>query len=127
MALAKIAFERIPGLDAANRNFDKIKQLAIDLNTLRSLVIDTGGLSVGVRFGHSSPGVTFTASASTPATTITHGLGKTPAAVFISRDGGAGTGIAWSVDTFTSTTFKVYGSYWASISGSAAFYWLAIG
>jgi hypothetical protein len=89
--------------------------------------LDTGGRSAGIRFGSGTltwPG----GSAFTNATSVTHGLGTTPAAVLVTGSGGA---TLVTANTVGATTFNALG---CTIDGSTpaasttiTFYWLAIG
>lgn len=80
---------------------------------------------IGVRFGTNT--VTFTASASSAGTAVTHGLSRTPK--FLNCNQAVSTSVlifgASSVgaSTFTASAFSVAGA----ITGTFTFYWLAIG
>lgn len=54
------------GWDAVRRNFEKAQVLSVD----------TGGQSLGVRFGTDT--ASFSAASNTGSITVAHGLGKTP-------------------------------------------------
>src|SRR4051812_14654890 len=106
---------------ALARNFDK----------LRALVPDTGGHSIGIRFGTQTltwaGGTTRTGSP-----VISHGLGKAPVVVFPSCSSPSGTWFpVLVVDTFTATSFTTRGVTSDGSSPGAGTtttaYWLAIG
>lgn len=82
-----------------------------------------GALGRGMRLGTDS--VTFTASATSATTAVSHGLGSTPTAVFTqwidaNIDGHA-------VTSPDATTFSVTARYVSAVTGTSFFYWLAIG
>lgn len=103
---------------AVERNFD----------LLRSLVVDTGGTSVALRFGTAT--LTYTAAAVSAATTVAHNLGTTPE--FIGSIGTAGTKrhiVNYVSSTRTTTGFDLISETadGAAMSGSISVFWLAIG
>lgn len=103
---------------AIDRNFEKLK----------SLVIDTGGESVGMRFGIAV--LTYTAAAVTPALTVTHGLGVTPECILALPASGANRHcVNYVVVTRTDTTFDLISETvtGAAISGNLSVFWLVIG
>ena len=112
-----ISLERLVDGSPAARNFD----------ALQSLVIDTGGQSVGARFGSGT--LTFPGSSdSTGELTVTHGLATTPVAVLVTGTGGT---TLVTVNDVGGTTFDALG---VTTDGSepaadteSTFYWLAIG
>jgi hypothetical protein len=119
-----ISLENILGRGEAaiQRNFDKLARL----------VIDTGGRSIGIRFGSG----TFTwpgASAFSNVATVPHGLGRAPGAVFITGSSNAGLNAFpdFSVFSFGATTFAAQaGTVDAQNPLNTAttnFYWIAIG
>lgn len=99
------------------------------IDQLNGLLIDTGGRSVGIRFGSNTitwPG----GSGTTSSTTVTHGLGRTPAGVYVSASTTLG-GTHINATSVGATTFSVQGT---TIDGSSpaggttgTFYWLVIG
>lgn len=100
------------------RNFDK----------LVATLIDTGGQSVGIRFGTDT--LSFSAAAASATKTITHGLGKTPVAVFAMSDLSTEYIVINSIAaSFTDTQFQVKAqtASGSSITQTPRFYWLAIG
>lgn len=112
-----IRLDQIPvdDWDALNRAVD----------TLRALVLDTGGKSLGLRVGVGSG--TWTASNLAADATVLHGLGRVPVAA------GAWpinvTGIGWSVMSWNATNIVVrgFGTSGSSFSGTFNFAWAAIG
>jgi hypothetical protein len=98
------------------------------VDTLRSLVLDTGGQSLGIRVGVST-GVVFTASTSSATKTVTHGLGRTPVVAFAIDNSAvaAGSGITLSTGALTSTTFGVVGFFPSALTTTIPFYWVVIG
>jgi len=96
-----------------------------NFQTLSRLLIDTGGRSVGLRFGADT--VTFTASVNSAVKTVTHGLGRTPITVVATASGSLGWNVL-RVFNFTATTFDVQGHDTdAARTGSDAIYWVAVG
>jgi hypothetical protein len=97
-------------------------------DTLRSLVIDTGGQSIGIRVGVST-GVVFTASTSSATKTVTHGLGRTPVVAFAIDNSAiaAGSGVTMSTGALTSTTFGAVGFFPSALTTTIPFYWVVIG
>jgi len=94
------------------------------IDTLRSLVIDTGGVSLGIRVGTGS--ATFTASPTSAAVTVPHGLGRVPAiAAGFSRNAQFG----YSVTGRDATNLTVVGSYepGTNQTGTITFDWMVIG
>lgn len=94
---------------------------------LQSLVVDTGGQSIGVRFGAASvtwPG----GSPFSTAKTVTHGLGRTPVTVLTTPNNSPST---CYVDTVGATTFNITLHTDDGSSPAAAttrtVYWLVIG
>ena len=108
-----IGLEHLADGSIADRNF---LQLA-------NLVIDTGGRSLGIRFG--SDTVSFTAAAQSANKVISHGLGKTPILVL----GIVGTqGMFLNTFTYTDTTFTASAYYAAgTTTGNFTIFWVAIG
>lgn len=110
-----IGLEQIADGSVTDRNFQK----------LMSLVIDTGGQSVGLRFGVAS--VTHTASVQ-GVQTVTHGLGRTPGAVLCTVNAGAdGTAYTASAFNLAATTFGIVTTRAPAFSATLSVYWVAIG
>jgi hypothetical protein len=112
-----IALEPLADGTVADRNFQK----------LMSLVLDTGGVTAGVRFGVDS--MAWTASRDSGPKTITHGLGRTPLVVFVTNGDtdGSYAGIAAYTAIPGATTFDVYGRTDGSITETKTIFWIAIG
>lgn len=109
-----IALEHLADGSVSDRNFQ----------ALMRLVLDTGGQSVGARFG--SNAVTFTASATSNTVGVTHGLGRLPVACFVSVGTANNLRVGWS--SLSSTGFNVTGhSAIGAVSGDLTFSWLVIG
>jgi hypothetical protein len=107
-------------------HFDEDDRRQSNWEEILRRLIDTGGQSIGVRFGvgaDSWPG----GSDTTSGVAVAHGLGKTPVVVFTQST----TITAHARPTaLTSTTFNgnlrtIDGT--APGAGAASFYWLAIG
>jgi hypothetical protein len=96
-------------------------------DTLRSLVIDTGGRSIGIRIG--SGAATWTASINAAPVSVSHGLGRIPAlAAAFPQAGGLGYEIP--ATSLTSTTMTVQGFTTAAnviTLAASPFYWVVIG
>jgi hypothetical protein len=99
------------------RNFDRLRELAVD----------TGGQSVGIRFGTGSvayPG----GDDNFPSEVVTHGLGTTPVVALVTS---AGAGTFMAAHTLDSTDFTIDGGTIDGSSPAAAtavtYYWLVIG
>lgn len=103
--------------NGVGRNFQK----------LMSLLPDTGGRSVGIRFG--SDAVTWAGgSRTTAANPITHGLGRTPVAVLLTS---STSNMEMSASALGATTFSATGNTMdgtSPVNGTArTFYWLVVG
>lgn len=95
-----------------------------DLDAIALAVPGTGGKDVELRYGTAE--VTFTASAASANTVVSHGLGRTPVAVVVSS--AEGFGIFYQSFTWTTTTFTATGAYpFGTLSGTFTFAWIAIG
>lgn len=116
-----ISLETLRDNTPSARNFDKLAQL----------VLDTGGQSAGIRFGTGT--CTFGGgSRMTSATTVSHGLGRTPAAILATVNyGSSDPDETWSirVSGADDDSFDVRVSNDTAMSAGWAvpFYWLAIG
>ena len=108
----------LPG-DWANLN-----RRLLDLERLRN-VLDTGGVTAGVRFGT----VTVTHTAATQGTaTVTHGLGRVPAVILATVLAGAdGTAYTASVFAPNDTTFGVVTTRSPAFSADLTVYWMVVG
>jgi hypothetical protein len=101
--------------DGVQRNFD----------ALAGAVVSTGGQRVGFRF--SAGTLTFTASATSAASVISHGLGNVPIVV-IACEVTTGFGVIVRTNTYTSTTFSAVGTNpFGAGTYVATFAWIAIG
>jgi hypothetical protein len=77
-----------------------------------------------------SASVTFTASAFSAGTAVTHGLPSTPVVVLaLGTEGGSGRTVLLTVRNIGASTFEVtgYNTPGTAITTSTSFYWLAIG
>lgn len=113
-----ISLEKLLDNSVAARNFLKLARL----------VLDTGGKSIGIRFGTGS--IAFAASTdSTQPCIVLHGLGKAPQVIFATNKGASGyTKIAaFTTDIVTSTSFQVFARIPSATTGTLDFYWIAIG
>lgn len=107
-----ISLEQLRDGSVSDRNFQ----------TLMRLVLDTGGLTIGMRFGTTT--LTFTASTVSATATINHGLGSAPIAVLLgSRDALMQPGCF----ARSGTQLSINGLYNSSVSTTAAVDWVAIG
>jgi hypothetical protein len=109
-----IALETIGDGSVSDRNFQ----------TLQRLVLDTGGITAGIRFAAGT--ATWTGASTSANVTIPHGLGRTPVYVgTTSRD----TLNEYAVTAADDTNLTVVGyrTDGAVVTASAAFYWVAIG
>lgn len=92
------------------------------------LVLDTGGISAGIRWGIDA--WTFAAARVSAAKVTSHGLGKAPLYVFVcgATDQGAHV-VAGDAFTYTQTTFTSRGDFTDGFAptGTSNFVWLAIG
>lgn len=109
-------------LGAVSRNFDKLKRL----------VVDTGGRSIGIRFGTGT--WTWPAgSAKSGVTVVSHGLGRTPIVVFVcgATLNGSNETSAGEAGSYTSTQFSTQASLAQGLAPGAGaantFAWLVIG
>lgn len=109
------------------RNFERLERLF----SLVSKDSDGFGFTVAgvsVRFGTAT--ATWTASATSAAKTINHGLGHSPLAVLVSGATFQGSHIAaFDAYTYTTTQFTTHGQFvdGTSITGNSDFAWVAIG
>jgi hypothetical protein len=114
-----IALEQLADGSIADRNFQ----------TLARLVLDTGGITAGVRFGTVT--FTWTAAAASATMTVAHGLGRTPIAVFVADWWIPGTAAGFSpVKSIGAATFDTRGEVgpaYGAISASVTTGWVAIG
>jgi hypothetical protein len=112
-----IGLEQLADGSVSDRNFQALAQL----------VLDTGGKSLGIRFGTGS--ATWSASQVSGAVTVTHGLGASPALVIVQQINT--TAITYGNITTSSTTFSVTGNYTdhasGNLTGTFGFWWLVIG
>lgn len=114
-----IALEQLADGSISDRNFQR----------LATLVLDTGGKTVGIRFGTNST-VDFAASKDSSVATVTHGLGKTPVAAFCQfHDTGSLTiSPVANIGGLTSTQLSVAGHNDTAITATdVPFFWVVIG
>lgn len=117
--------------DGVQQNFDALAQaFPLDGSLIGNGVLRllSGTTRRSVAWGSDS--LTFTASASSVGTVVTHGLGATPVvALAVGTEPGNGRTVVVTVSNFTSTTFDVAGfnTTGLAITASTGFYWLAIG
>lgn len=118
-----ISLEQLFDGSSSARNFD----------ALMRLVIDTGGLSAGVRFGLAGTGTWPGASPRANNTAVTHGLGAVPVAVFATVTSSPSATwfpvlatTSYGATTFSFTAVTSDGSSPASATGYSIA-WLAIG
>jgi hypothetical protein len=113
-----ISLEPLADGSPADRNFQ----------ALARLVLDTGGVTASVRWGIAA--ATFTASRVSADKTVTHGLGRTPIAVFVTgATDQAAHVVAFHAHSYTSTTFKARGDFTdgTAPTGNSNFAWVVIG
>lgn len=112
-----IGLEYLADGTISDRNFQR----------LNALVPDTGGQTVGIRFGTSSIG--FTASTDSADTVISHGLGTTPVVVLVSVHTAPtfATVAALNAHSYGATTFTVNGRVASAATATVPIVWLAIG
>lgn len=108
-----IALEQLATGDVVDRNFQ----------ALAELVIDTGGRSVGVRWG--SGNATFASSITAPVT-ITHGLGHAPVFVVAITTNGS-IGYVVGAKGATTVALTAYVTFNTAVTGTFSFDWLAVG
>lgn len=94
------------------------------IDLLRSLVLDTGGVSLGVRTGASS--VTFAAGA-TADKVISHGLGRVPVWADAKTTNSTILEYQLLAATATTMTFRCYTTTQVTTSATFTFDWVAIG
>jgi hypothetical protein len=111
-----ITLEALADNSISDRNFQK----------LRSLVLDTGGITAGIRIG--TDAVTFTASTTSATKTVTHGLGKIPTFVGLQAvDSSGAITVRPVAGASNNTTFDAIGRCASAVTGAATFYWVVIG
>jgi hypothetical protein len=112
-----IGLEQLADGTISDRNFQR----------LNALVPDTGGQTVGLRFGVSSIG--FTASTDSANTVIAHGLGTTPivAVATVAGAGSFATIAALNTFSYGATNFSVNGRIPSAATTTLPIVWLVIG
>jgi hypothetical protein len=99
------------------------------VDMLRSLVLDTGGRSLGIRVGTAT--VTFAGASPNGQQTVTHGLGKTPVGFSAILTGADDVIPIIQGGTMTSTTFVLVASSKTGVNIAAGqqrtFYWIVLG
>lgn len=98
------------------------------IDRLRSLVLDTGGQSIGVRFGH----VTLSWSSSTSAgnQVVAHGLGRTPENVQVtprSMPFSSGVTVTCKEVSRDATDITINAEASSSVTGDVVVDWLVVG
>lgn len=95
--------------------------------TVFRLLIDTGGQSVGIRFGSSA--LTFAASTNSASTTIPHGLGRLPIVVLALPFSSPAFGKIPTLNLSSSdaTSIVLNGEIGTAHTGSISFSWAVIG
>lgn len=105
-----------------------------DWQTLRSVVlaiarllIDTGGISIGVRWGVAN--LSFTASTNSAVASVNHGLAVDPQVVLATSFGAPAFGKIPLCDVFAhdATTFSVTGELKTAHTGNIPVAWVVIG
>lgn len=98
-----------------------------DVATGTFLELAVTGTARKVAYGNNT--VTWTAAVGSATRTVTHGLGTTPQAIYLTIRGGFGSAAVIAVYDFNigATTFDVAGSASAVVSITATFDWMAIG
>lgn len=110
-----ISLEQLHDNSPADRNFHKLAQL----------VLDTGGKTIGIRFGTGS--VTFTASTTSATQTIAHGLAKVPQYIACQALDSSGAITVRPVSGADAVNFQAVGRTASAVTGAATFYWAVIG
>lgn len=112
-----IGLENLGDGSTPDRNFRKLNQL----------VIDPGGVSLGMRIGTAS--ASFVSSAITSSVVVDHGLGREPQLIVMQPRGGGGVQASVDARTDTTFTFRGYTTTGASTVGTLAltYDWLVIG
>lgn len=92
--------------------------------TLQSLVVDTGGRSIGIRCGTGT--AVFTAAQASATVTVPHGLGKTP---LFAIAGTRNNLIGYAVTARDATNLSVIGFVTSNVAttNTLTFDWLVIG
>lgn len=110
-----IKLEQLADGSAADRNFQR----------LVGLVLDTGGRSIGFRFGST---VVATSASATGSATQAHGLGKAPVAAFATGVGSGGL-INAEIQSFDATNVVLRVGYTDGTGRTQnnTVYWLVIG
>lgn len=114
-----VQLENLADGSVSDRNFQ----------ALARLVLDTGGRSIGIRFGTNST-VDWAASKDSSTATVTHGLGKTPIVVLCQfhDTGSLTTSPVANVGGLTSTQFSIAGHNDTAITATdVPFFWVVIG
>jgi hypothetical protein len=116
-----VPLEHIGDGSTVDRNFQ----------TLQRLVLDTGGITAGIRFG--TVEFTFTADTISATETVAHGLGRIPAAVWVASwwiDGGAKGYSPVRYDNLDATDFQCRGEAgpaYTAFTDTVTTSWVVIG
>lgn len=122
----KFPFQILNGLDDAQQNFEALESLDILDQTAESVLqLAVTGTKRKIAFGTVS--LTFTASTTSAAASVSHGLGVAPVGVWLQL--GALTAVGGAVTATSSSTFtaQAFTTNVATVTGTVPFYWLAIG
>lgn len=98
--------------EAVQRNFDAIA----------ASTPSASGRAIEIRYGNAL--IVFSASQTSAALTVNHGLGRTPSAITF---GGADAAVKVAWASKTATTFQIIGRHEAVVSGSVLVDWIAVG
>lgn len=112
-----ISLEQLADGSLSDRNFQKLMRL----------VLDTGGVTAGARWGIAT--LSFTASTDSATLSVTHGLGTTPIVAVATSYNAAAFGKIPNCNTFSyaATTFSLNGEVKTAFTGTATVGWVAIG
>lgn len=120
----------VDGFDDCQLNFETLQNLFSNPSSqpLSFLQLLTAK-DLQLAFGTGT--VTFTASANSAPQVVSHGIGRTPQVVFLqtNNNGTFGGGICFFVVATSSTTFtaEAFTAANGSVTGTASYYWIAIG
>jgi hypothetical protein len=111
-----ISLEQIADGSITDRNFQALAQL----------LLDTGGITAGIRWGVQA--LTFTASTNSNTATVTHGLGKLPIGGIAQALSAPGFGNIPNPNmAMGATTFDMNAEVKTAFTGSVNMFWVVIG
>jgi hypothetical protein len=112
-----ISLEHLADGSLSDRNFQ----------ALMRLVLDTGGITAGVRWG--AQALTFAASTNSATATVSHGLGRVPVVGFAQAYGAPGFGEIPNPNMFgfDADSFDLNGEVKTAFSGTVTMMWVVIG